>query len=279
MIDLPPLSGEVNLRARAARARPAPRHAAHPQRHALRGRHARRGARARADLDAPAADGPRRPLRVAARGAWLHERQHLAGARRRRRQRAARRRDRAARPPAARARRAAAASSTAPRSRRRCCCTCTRSRTPSATEIAAGRPDGAGDDRPRADLDARGHHAPARRHAPDRAPRRRARCAGAAAPARGAGDRARGARRAGCGPARATACVLRLTERVDTYDRMLDGRTATVERIYVDYDDRAHFGVTIDDDPGPAADARVGPLPLLLRGRVRADPVPPTRED
>jgi hypothetical protein len=44
--------------------------------------------------------------------------------------------------------------------------------------------------------------------------------------------------------------VLRLENRVDTYDSMLNGRTATVERIYVDYDDRTHFGVTIDDDPG-----------------------------
>ena len=30
---------------------------------------------------------------------------------------------------------------------------------------------------------------------------------------------------------------------------MLDGRTATVERIYLDYDGRAYLGVTIDDDP------------------------------
>ena len=38
--------------------------------------------------------------------------------------------------------------------------------------------------------------------------------------------------------------------RIDTYDRMLDGRTATLERIYIDYDDKVHLGVTIDDDPG-----------------------------
>ena len=36
----------------------------------------------------------------------------------------------------------------------------------------------------------------------------------------------------------------------DVYDRMLDGRAATIERIYVDYDDRVHLGVTVDDDPG-----------------------------
>ena len=31
---------------------------------------------------------------------------------------------------------------------------------------------------------------------------------------------------------------------------MLDGRRATIERIYLDYDDRVHLGVTVDDDPG-----------------------------
>ncbi len=36
----------------------------------------------------------------------------------------------------------------------------------------------------------------------------------------------------------------------DPYDRMLDGRLATLERIYVDFDDRVHLAVTVDDDPG-----------------------------
>ena len=36
----------------------------------------------------------------------------------------------------------------------------------------------------------------------------------------------------------------------DVYDQILDGRTATLERIYVDYDDRVHLAVTVDDDPG-----------------------------
>jgi hypothetical protein len=36
----------------------------------------------------------------------------------------------------------------------------------------------------------------------------------------------------------------------DVYDRMLDGRRATIERIYLDYDDRVYLGVTVDDDPG-----------------------------
>jgi hypothetical protein len=39
------------------------------------------------------------------------------------------------------------------------------------------------------------------------------------------------------------------TER-DVLDRMLDGRYATLERIYIDYDDRVHLAVTVDDDPG-----------------------------
>lgn len=36
----------------------------------------------------------------------------------------------------------------------------------------------------------------------------------------------------------------------DPYDTILAGRDATIERIYVDYEDGVHIGVTIDDDPG-----------------------------
>ncbi|MET0836200.1 MAG: hypothetical protein ABWY97_05435 [Thermoleophilaceae bacterium] len=36
----------------------------------------------------------------------------------------------------------------------------------------------------------------------------------------------------------------------DPFDRMLDGRVATIERILWDVDDRLHLGVTVDDDPG-----------------------------
>jgi hypothetical protein len=36
----------------------------------------------------------------------------------------------------------------------------------------------------------------------------------------------------------------------DPYDRMLDGRRATIERIYIDSDDRVHFAVTVNDVPG-----------------------------
>jgi hypothetical protein len=44
--------------------------------------------------------------------------------------------------------------------------------------------------------------------------------------------------------------VLRPGTDRDVYDRMLDGRRATIERLYLDYDDGAHVAVTIDDDPG-----------------------------
>ncbi|HTU97444.1 MAG TPA: hypothetical protein VMF14_16475, partial [Solirubrobacteraceae bacterium] len=36
----------------------------------------------------------------------------------------------------------------------------------------------------------------------------------------------------------------------DFHARTLDGRQATIERIFTDYDGRAHLGLTIDDDPG-----------------------------
>jgi hypothetical protein len=49
---------------------------------------------------------------------------------------------------------------------------------------------------------------------------------------------------------RGSQVVLRPNPNGDPYDRMLDGRPATVERIYIDYDDRVHLAVSIDDDPG-----------------------------
>ncbi|MET0729939.1 MAG: hypothetical protein ABWZ03_01995 [Solirubrobacterales bacterium] len=44
--------------------------------------------------------------------------------------------------------------------------------------------------------------------------------------------------------------VLRPGTEGDVYDKMLHGRTATVERIYKGYDERVYLGVTVDDDPG-----------------------------
>jgi len=35
----------------------------------------------------------------------------------------------------------------------------------------------------------------------------------------------------------------------DVYDKMLDGRKATIHRLFMRVDDRLHIGVTIDDDP------------------------------
>jgi hypothetical protein len=49
---------------------------------------------------------------------------------------------------------------------------------------------------------------------------------------------------------RGSRVVLRPDPGRDVYDRLLSGRTATVERIYLDLEDRVHLGVTIDDDPG-----------------------------
>jgi hypothetical protein len=50
--------------------------------------------------------------------------------------------------------------------------------------------------------------------------------------------------------ARGDTLVLRPGTDRDPYDRMLDGHRATIERIYIDYDDRVHLAVTVDDDPG-----------------------------
>ena len=44
--------------------------------------------------------------------------------------------------------------------------------------------------------------------------------------------------------------VIRPSPDADLHARMLDGRTATIERIFTDYDGKMHLGVTVDDDPG-----------------------------
>ena len=43
--------------------------------------------------------------------------------------------------------------------------------------------------------------------------------------------------------------ILRLGNRTDVYDKMLDGRVATLRRIYFDYDNKLYLGVTVDSDP------------------------------
>jgi hypothetical protein len=55
---------------------------------------------------------------------------------------------------------------------------------------------------------------------------------------------------AGARVRRGDTIVLRPGTDGDVFDKILDGRTATVERIYRGYDDRVYLGVTIDDDPG-----------------------------
>ena len=54
---------------------------------------------------------------------------------------------------------------------------------------------------------------------------------------------------AGPSAAASTSCCAPSADR-NAQDHLLDGRRATIERIYVDYDDDVHLGVTVDDDPG-----------------------------
>jgi hypothetical protein len=49
---------------------------------------------------------------------------------------------------------------------------------------------------------------------------------------------------------RGAGVIIRPGPDADLHARMLEGRTATIERIFTDYDGRTHLGVTIDDDPG-----------------------------
>ena len=62
--------------------------------------------------------------------------------------------------------------------------------------------------------------------------------------------------------------TLRLVGRSDPYDRILDGRSATVERIYLDYDDKLYFGVTIDDDPGQELMRETGRFLFFFVGEI-----------
>jgi hypothetical protein len=50
--------------------------------------------------------------------------------------------------------------------------------------------------------------------------------------------------------ARGAKVLIRPGPDADIQARMLNGRTATIERILTDYDGKTHLGVTIDDDPG-----------------------------
>jgi hypothetical protein len=64
--------------------------------------------------------------------------------------------------------------------------------------------------------------------------------------------------------------VLRLEHRSDPYDQILNGRIATVERIYFDYDDKLYFGVTVDDDPGQELMRETGRYLFFFTGELEA---------
>ena len=62
--------------------------------------------------------------------------------------------------------------------------------------------------------------------------------------------------------------TLRLVGRSDPYDRILDGRSATIERIFLDYDDKLYFGVTVDDDPGQQLMRETGRFLFFFAGEL-----------
>jgi hypothetical protein len=55
----------------------------------------------------------------------------------------------------------------------------------------------------------------------------------------------------------------------DFFDKMLDGRRATLERIYVDYDDRVYLAVTVDDDPGQELMREIGRYLFFFTNEVQ----------
>jgi len=69
---------------------------------------------------------------------------------------------------------------------------------------------------------------------------------------------------------RGATLVLRPGTDRDVYDRMLDGRRATLERIYVGYDDRVYLGVTVDDDPGQELMRETGRYLFFFPNEVEA---------
>ena len=62
--------------------------------------------------------------------------------------------------------------------------------------------------------------------------------------------------------------VLRLEHRPDPYDQILNGRIATLERIYFDYEDKLYFGVTVDDDPGQQLMRETGRFLFFFTGEL-----------
>ena len=71
--------------------------------------------------------------------------------------------------------------------------------------------------------------------------------------------------------ARGAKLLLRPGSDRDLYDKLLDGRRATIERIYVDYDDRVYLGVTVDDDPGQELMRETGRYLFFFPHEVKLD--------
>lgn len=61
---------------------------------------------------------------------------------------------------------------------------------------------------------------------------------------------------------------LRLDGERSPHDGMLVGRTATIERILFDVDDKLYFGVTIDGDPGQQLLRETGRHLFFFAGEV-----------
>jgi hypothetical protein len=67
---------------------------------------------------------------------------------------------------------------------------------------------------------------------------------------------------------RGAKVVIRPGEHADIQARMLDGRTATIEKIMTAYDGKTHLGVTIDDDPGQELMRETGRFLYFFPGEV-----------
>jgi hypothetical protein len=66
--------------------------------------------------------------------------------------------------------------------------------------------------------------------------------------------------------------VLRPSRQATGQDTLLVGRSATVERIYRDYDDRIQLGVTVDDDPGQELMREIGRFLFFDPSEVEVTP-------
>ena len=62
--------------------------------------------------------------------------------------------------------------------------------------------------------------------------------------------------------------IVRPAPTADLHARALDGRTATIERIFTDYDGKVHFGLTVDGDPGQELMRDTGRYLYFFAGEV-----------